>query len=43
MTTTCKCKRCGYEWAARVEKPKACPECKDRKWNKEKEKVNDNQ
>ncbi len=34
MTTTCKCKRCGYEWAARVEKPKACPECKRRDWDK---------
>ncbi len=39
MKPLLRCLRCGYEWAARVEKPKACPECKDRRWNKEKEKV----
>lgn len=27
-----KCPRCGYEWEGRVEKPKACPECKGRLW-----------
>lgn len=25
-----KCLKCGYEWVGRVEKPKACPECKSR-------------
>jgi len=32
----CKCKKCGYEWESRVKKPKACPECKTRTWDKEK-------
>jgi len=31
----CKCKRCGHEWIARIEKPKACPACKQYSWNKE--------
>jgi predicted Zn-ribbon and HTH transcriptional regulator len=26
------CKKCGYNWQARVEKPKSCPECKTRLW-----------
>lgn len=25
-----KCINCGYEWKARVEKPKSCPRCKFR-------------
>lgn len=25
-----KCPFCGYEWEKRVERPKACPECKRR-------------
>lgn len=29
-----KCLRCDYEWQGRIEKPKACPECKTRLWNK---------
>ena len=32
----CKCEKCGYEWLARVENPKSCPECKRRDWRKEK-------
>jgi len=32
-----KCKRCGYKWQSRVEKPKACPACLSRKWDVEKE------
>jgi predicted Zn-ribbon and HTH transcriptional regulator len=24
----CRMKGCGYEWITRVEKPKACPKCK---------------
>lgn len=31
-----KCKRCGYEWIPRVEKPKTCSACKSRYWNKKK-------
>lgn len=27
-----KCKKCGYEWVSRIEKPKACPNCQSRKW-----------
>jgi len=23
-----KCKQCGYKWKPKVEKPKACPRCK---------------
>ena len=26
------CKRCGYQWQARVKKPKECPDCKSRAW-----------
>lgn len=29
-----KCSRCGYEWKSRVERPKACPDCKRRDWDK---------
>jgi predicted Zn-ribbon and HTH transcriptional regulator len=25
---TIKCNKCGYEWVPKVEKPKACPNCK---------------
>ena len=29
------CERCGHEWIPRVErKPKACPGCKNYRWNK---------
>ncbi len=24
------CKRCGYEWHARIENPRECPSCKSR-------------
>jgi predicted Zn-ribbon and HTH transcriptional regulator len=34
----CKCQLCGYEWQARTENPKSCPNCKSYKWNKEEEK-----
>jgi predicted Zn-ribbon and HTH transcriptional regulator len=34
-----KCKRCGYEWIARVAEPKTCSKCKSRLWNVEPEKV----
>lgn len=30
----CVCKKCGYEWESRVERPKACPECKGRMGSK---------
>jgi predicted Zn-ribbon and HTH transcriptional regulator len=29
------CKRRGYQWQPRVKKPKECPVCKNRKWDKE--------
>lgn len=36
-----ECKKCQYEWEARVKEPKACPRCKTRldyiKTNKTKE------
>ena len=28
-----KCLRCNYEWETRKSLPKACPECKSRKWH----------
>jgi len=31
-----KCKKCGHEWKAKIEKPKSCPACKSYTWNKEK-------
>ena len=34
-----KCKKCGHEWGARTESPKACPACKRYDWNKEKKRT----
>jgi len=33
-----ECKRCGYKWWPKNPsiKPKACPDCNNRKWDKEK-------
>ena len=33
-----KCKKCGYEWRPRVEKPVQCPGCKSMAWNKKRKK-----
>jgi predicted Zn-ribbon and HTH transcriptional regulator len=33
MIMDCKCLRCGYEWEARVNNPKECPQCKSREWS----------
>ena len=30
-----KCKRCGYEWITRIDKPKACPRCKRYDYDKD--------
>jgi predicted Zn-ribbon and HTH transcriptional regulator len=30
-----KCKKCGHEWTARIEKIKMCPRCKSYNWEKE--------
>lgn len=27
------CKRCGYSWNSKIEKPKQCPMCKSMKWD----------
>ena len=27
------CKLCGYTWTSKLEKPKACPQCKRYDWN----------
>lgn len=36
----CKCNKCGYSWTKRIDRrPKACPECKARDWDKEKGRV----
>jgi predicted Zn-ribbon and HTH transcriptional regulator len=29
------CKRCGWEWASRKERPVICPKCKTPYWDKE--------
>ncbi len=29
------CAKCGHRWFSRIDKPKECPECKSRKWNKD--------
>jgi len=31
-----KCKKCGYKWIPRVQKPKKCPNCQQRNWEKKK-------
>lgn len=31
-----ECKRCGFKWMPRVEKPRRCPECQSYAWDKEK-------
>lgn len=32
-----ECVRCGYKWLPRIERrPKACPQCLSRRWDKEK-------
>jgi len=35
MNWVIKCKRCGYKWIPRTEKPKRCPNCSSRVWDKE--------
>jgi predicted Zn-ribbon and HTH transcriptional regulator len=31
----CECQKCGYRWIPRIlEKPKSCPRCKNRNWEK---------
>jgi hypothetical protein len=32
-----KCKRCGWEWVPRTEKPRQCPGCKSVKWDEDRE------
>lgn len=29
-----KCLKCGYEWQSRKDRPKECPECKRRDWDR---------
>lgn len=31
-----KCKRCGYKWEPKTEKPTMCPRCKTKKWDTKK-------
>jgi predicted Zn-ribbon and HTH transcriptional regulator len=31
--SVCRCRKCGYEWVARVATPRECPRCKCRKWD----------
>ncbi len=31
----CRCKRCGWEWVARVEAPVQCPRCHSPLWRKD--------
>lgn len=30
-----QCKRCSYKWWTLLARPKACPECKSRKWDQD--------
>lgn len=32
------CKRCGYKWVKRIEKPVVCPQCRSPYWNRERNK-----
>ena len=34
----CTCKKCGHTWEPRVEKPRACPKCKQYSYDKAKTK-----
>ena len=35
----CKCLKCGHTWYKRViERPKSCPNCKDRNWDEPRKK-----
>jgi len=36
-----ECKRCGWKWIPRLEKPILCPKCKSAYWNIEKKYKND--
>lgn len=37
MTQKNKCIKCGYEWEQRLDtKPKECPDCKSRNWDRKK-------
>ena len=31
---TCKCQKCGHEWAPNKENPVCCPRCKSYNWDK---------
>lgn len=31
-----KCSKCNYKWLSRVAKPKSCPQCKTRIWDRKK-------
>ncbi len=35
---TAKCRKCGYEWHPRTQKPVACPGCQHRDWAEPKKK-----
>ena len=35
MLKTYGCKRCGYEWVPRKDKPITCPRCRSPYWNKD--------
>lgn len=37
------CRRCGYKWNARLEFPKSCPDCKNRRWYRERRAIPDSQ
>lgn len=34
-----ECTKCGYKWMPRKPRPKACPECKSRKWEADRERT----
>jgi len=38
MKMKCICKKCGWSWTARVDKPACCPACKQYNYDKPKKK-----
>ena len=37
--TRYKCRRCGYQWIPRTEKPQTCPKCRSPYWYKSRKKA----
>ena len=42
MSKELSCLQCGYSWEPRKKKPKECPDCKSRKWDKNEKRTAEN-